>query len=128
LLELHFDFKTRVIFSTTQPWDIDLTLKRRFETRIYVHPPNASERTTFIKQTLASLSQNITLDPLIHCIQVTDGYSFADLTKVVDIIKQCFDGTKITMDTLLEIVPPNNEMSRYVQWTEEYGDPRFLPK
>jgi SpoVK/Ycf46/Vps4 family AAA+-type ATPase len=118
--------RVQVIASTSKPWSVEVALRRRFPTRIYIQPPKASERTQFVKQLLATITHDITDDELLLFGQMTEGYSFADLATVVKQTKQ-HEGESLTfhnLSTTLQSIPPTIEAStlaRFSEWTEEFG-------
>jgi len=106
-----------VIGSTNKPWTLDMPFIRRFQKRIYVPPPNYSERlemfrlyTSFLK-----ISLDVNLEELAR---LTDGFSGSDIMDVcqsaqLKVNRELFEAgmanskaepRKISMSDFLEIL------------------------
>ena len=70
-----------VLAATNRPWDLDEAIRRRLEKRIYIPLPTAVGRKQLFDINLKGieLSDDLDFDKLI---QITDGYSGADLANV----------------------------------------------
>lgn len=70
-----------VLAATNRPWDLDEAIRRRLEKRIYIPLPTAVGRKQLFEINLKGIELADDLD-FEKLIQITDGYSGADLANV----------------------------------------------
>ena len=72
-----------ILGSTNRPQDLDEAAKRRFTRRIYIPLPDPETRKSLIHILLKKASHNVTEDQVDQIIEMTDGYSCADITSLL---------------------------------------------
>lgn len=72
-----------LICVTNCPWDLDTAFLRRFQKRVYIPLPNASERNELFKLFLKNCDLNINVDIWQHIIDNTEGFSGSDISHLV---------------------------------------------
>ena len=136
-----------VLAATNRPWDLDEAIRRRLEKRIYIPLPTAIGRKQLFEINLKGIevAEDINYERLI---EITDGYSGADLANVcrdaalmplrkkiaqgnVDILRirevQNEINIPLTMDAFLEAIRnvsksvSQAQLDEYQQWMAEFG-------
>ena len=136
-----------VLAATNRPWDLDEAIRRRLEKRIYIPLPTAIGRKQLFEINLKGIevTDDINYERLI---EITDGYSGADLANVcrdaalmplrkkiaqgnVDILRirevQNEINIPLTMDDFLEAIRnvsrsvSQAQLDEYQQWMAEFG-------
>ena len=136
-----------VLAATNRPWDLDEAIRRRLEKRIYIPLPTAIGRKQLFEINLKGIevTEDINYERLI---EITDGYSGADLANVcrdaalmplrkkiaqgnVDILRirevQNEINIPLTMDDFLEAIRnvsksvSQAQLDEYQQWMAEFG-------
>ena len=136
-----------VLAATNRPWDLDEAIRRRLEKRIYIPLPTAIGRKQLFEINLKGIevAEDINYERLI---EITDGYSGADLANVcrdaalmplrkkiaqgnVDILRirevQNEINIPLTMDDFLEAIRnvsksvSQAQLDEYQQWMAEFG-------
>ncbi|CAI2737979.1 unnamed protein product [Dicrocoelium dendriticum] len=72
-----------VLAATNIPWTLDSAIRRRFEKRIYIPLPEASERCDIFRSHLSQTTHTLTQKDFKRLGELTDGYSGADIGIVV---------------------------------------------
>ncbi|KAF7319364.1 AAA-domain-containing protein [Mycena chlorophos] len=72
-----------VIGATNIPWAIDLSIKRRFERRIYIPLPDVSARETILKLHVGDTPSELTDADYRALAERLEGYSGADVSSIV---------------------------------------------
>lgn len=72
-----------VLGATNRPQDLDDAARRRFTRRIYIPLPDAETRKSLIELLLKKAPHSITSDQIEEIVEITDGYSCADLTTLM---------------------------------------------
>ena len=136
-----------VLAATNRPWDLDEAIRRRLEKRIYIPLPTTAGRKQLFEINLKGIevTDDINYERLI---EITDGYSGADLANVcrdaalmplrkkiaqgnVDILRirevQNEINIPLTMDDFLEAIRnvsksvSQAQLDEYQQWMAEFG-------
>lgn len=136
-----------VLAATNRPWDLDEAIRRRLEKRIYIPLPTAIGRKQLFEINLKGIevAEDINYERLI---EITDGYSGADLANVcrdaalmplrkkiaqgnVDILRirevQNEINIPLTMEDFLEAIRnvsksvSQAQLDEYQQWMAEFG-------
>ncbi|KAF7312087.1 AAA-domain-containing protein [Mycena indigotica] len=102
-----------VIGATNIPWAIDLSIKRRFERRIYIPLPNGQARKEMFKLHVGGTPSELTDADYELLAQKTEGYSGADVSLIVqDAFMQPIRNLMTT--SYFKALPPNADS--VVQW------------
>ena len=72
-----------VLGATNRPQDLDDAARRRFTRRIYIPLPDAETRRSLIDLLLKKAPHTITSDQIEEIVELTDGYSCADLATLL---------------------------------------------
>ena len=72
-----------VIGATTIPWRLDTAIRRRFEKRIYIPLPEEISRRCMFELSIGNMPCNLKPEDLNQLAKMTEGYSGADISKVV---------------------------------------------
>lgn len=72
-----------VLGATNRPQDLDDAARRRFTRRIYIPLPDSETRKSLIELLLKKAPHSITSDQIEEIVEITDGYSCADLTTLM---------------------------------------------
>ncbi|MHA1595679.1 MAG: AAA family ATPase [Candidatus Baldrarchaeia archaeon] len=139
-LKSESDERIVVIGATNRPWEIDPAMRRRFERRIYVPPPDKYARVQIFK----IHTRGLDLDPSVDfdkLAELTDGYSGADIALVCreaamipireldeqGLLLKTEKIRPITMDDFLEAlkrIKPSiskEEIAKYEDWARAYS-------
>ena len=128
-----------VIGATNKPWRLDLPFVRRFQKRIYVPPPNYSERLEMFRLFTKNLSLDSDVD-LKELARLTEGFSGSDILDVCQSVQlrvnsELFESNKfegdtkprrITMDDFREVLKDRKPsvspqtLSLYKRWCNEF--------
>lgn len=128
-----------VIGATNKPWRLDLPFVRRFQKRIYVPPPNYSERLEMFRLFTKNLSLDSDVD-LKELARLTEGFSGSDILDVCQSVQlrvnsELFKSNKfegdikprgITMDDFREVLKDRKPsvspqtLSLYKRWCNEF--------
>ena len=72
-----------ILGSTNRPQDLDEAAKRRFTRRIYIPLPDPETRKSLIHILLKKAAHNVTDQQIEQIIDMTEGYSCADITSLL---------------------------------------------
>jgi len=128
-----------VIGATNKPWDLDYAFIRRFQKRIYVPPPNYSQRLGMFKLYTKPLKIASDVD-LKELARLTEGFSGSDIMDVcqsvqLKVVSEAFeknedyskaDPRPISMKDFLEILKkrkpsiPKGSLIQYEKWFNEF--------
>jgi len=72
-----------ILGATNSPWNLDLSVRRRFEKRIYVPLPKMISRLEIIKKSLEKIPYYLEDEELQQIAEMTEGYTCSDLTCLV---------------------------------------------
>lgn len=128
-----------VIGATNKPWRLDPPFVRRFQKRIYVPPPNYSERLEMFRLFTKNLSLESDVD-LKELARLTEGFSGSDILDVCQSVQlrvnsELFESNKfegdtkprgITMDDFREVLKDRKPsvspqtLSLYKRWCNEF--------
>nr|GAT43292.1 AAA-domain-containing protein [Mycena chlorophos] len=105
-----------VIGATNIPWAIDLSIKRRFERRIYIPLPDVSARETILKLHVGDTPSELTDADYQTLAERLEGYSGADISSIVqDALMQPI--RKLMNATHFKPVEPSISEGPTTQWT-----------
>lgn len=72
-----------MLAATNRPFDLDEAALRRFTRRIYIPLPDAEAREALINHKLKDVHKNLSEEDMKKLIQMTEGYSGADIAALV---------------------------------------------
>ncbi|KAJ6614927.1 AAA-domain-containing protein [Mycena sp. CBHHK59/15] len=135
----HDDTGVLVIGATNLPWQIDLSIKRRFQKRIYIPLPNLAARQRMFELHVGLTPCELTREDYHYLAEKTEGYSGADVSIVVqDALMQPI--RKFISATHFKPVPgddstrvkwmsctPGDADAIEKSWTDIEGDELFEP-
>ena len=128
-----------VIGATNKPWDLDYAFIRRFQKRIYVPPPNYSQRLGMFKLYTKPLKISSDVD-LKELARLTEGFSGSDIMDIcqsvqLKVVSEAFEKSEdynkadprpISMKDFLEILKkrkpsiPKGSLIQYEKWFNEF--------
>ncbi|MCD6466051.1 ATP-binding protein [Candidatus Bathyarchaeota archaeon] len=128
-----------VIGATNKPWDLDYAFIRRFQKRIYVPPPNYSQRLGMFRLYTKPLKIASDVD-LKELARLTEGFSGSDIMDIcqsvqLKVVSEAFeknedyskaDPRPINMKDFLEILKkrkpsiPKGSLIQYEKWFNEF--------
>uniref|UniRef100_A0A7S3PSK7 AAA ATPase AAA+ lid domain-containing protein n=1 Tax=Aplanochytrium stocchinoi TaxID=215587 RepID=A0A7S3PSK7_9STRA len=71
-----------VIGATNRPQELDEAARRRFVKRLYIPLPDQVTRTSLLKRLLSKNANSVTEEELMKLVELTNGYSGADVTNL----------------------------------------------
>ncbi|KAH0791456.1 Fidgetin-like protein 1 [Histomonas meleagridis] len=129
-----------VLGATNRPQDLDDAARRRFTKRIYIPLPDEDTRKALIHLLLKQAPNTITDDEVAKIIEITDGYSCADISTLCheaamipfrglkfNQIKSESDVPPMTFDDIVKAaksIHPSvsaDSIRQYVEWNKEFG-------
>lgn len=128
-----------ILGSTNRPQDLDEAAKRRFTRRIYIPLPDPETRRSLVEIMLKKAANDVTEDEMAKTVEMTDGYSCADITTLLREsamvpLRECkFNaGEKVVVRPLsfsdiqkaAKLIRPSvspSSITEYVEWNNQFG-------
>ena len=128
-----------ILGSTNRPQDIDEAAKRRFTRRIYIPLPDPETRLSLVNILLKKATHNVTEDQIKSIIDMTEGYSCADITTLLresamiplremtfsigtklEVRPLSFDDIQKAAKRIRPSVSPDS-IQQYLDWNNQFG-------